>query len=164
VRRERLRGNAGDELEGHALRQLKIATALALREGREAVTEEDSYLAGIVGQVSDATRQKVIATLNRAKTQQDLAQAHAEAEREVIKTSRLDEVASGSGGRSCESWPQRPTDSHRPRAHRRAHPPADTQPSHRRPGATSSASWAVRGVCMADGHPAVGPANPDGIS
>jgi hypothetical protein len=97
----RLRGQIGDDLDGHALLcQEKVAAILALWDERKEINDDDWRLAGIVRQVSDRTREHVINTLQRAKAQQNRARGNAEAEREVIKHSAVEEVTKQRVGRS----------------------------------------------------------------
>jgi hypothetical protein len=89
----RLRGDTSEALDGHALlAQLKVAAALALLDGRRnAITEDDWRLAGVVRAVSDQTRQHVGAVLERDKVKNNQARAHAEADRAIVVDNRMAE-------------------------------------------------------------------------
>jgi hypothetical protein len=67
---DRLHGKPFDPFNSHALlSRLKTAAALALGECRTgAITEEDWQLAGVIHEISDYTRQRVIDRLADAKT------------------------------------------------------------------------------------------------
>jgi hypothetical protein len=97
-----LREQGGDPLDQHRpLVQLKVAAALALLDGRRTeITEDDWKLAATVCDVSDRTRQQVINTLNRARTQANLARGHADAERASIVGNRLAEEVTKRVGRA----------------------------------------------------------------
>jgi hypothetical protein len=76
------------------LSRLKTAAALALLEKRAgAITEEDWQLAGLVHEVSDRTRQRMIDTLAQARTENNRARAEAEAHRAIVVDSRMTEHA-----------------------------------------------------------------------
>lgn len=90
-RRSRLRGE-GEALDGHALQaRLKIAAALALLAGRRAMSEEDWDLAGVVMEVSDATRRGVVEYLSTKATQSNRAKGEAEGMRAVVVADRVAE-------------------------------------------------------------------------
>lgn len=84
ARLARLRGE-GAALDGHALlARLKIAAALAMLAGAHSVDADDWDLAGEVMAVSDATREAVLAHLQRAQSEQNRAQGRAEGERAAV--------------------------------------------------------------------------------
>ncbi|WP_222267413.1 hypothetical protein [Modestobacter marinus] len=93
-RRSRGEGNA---LDGHALyAQLKVAAALADLDGHlgaAGVTVEDWQLAGLLMDVSDATRTGVQAELRRSATEANKARAEADAVREIVKTETVEAAA-----------------------------------------------------------------------
>jgi hypothetical protein len=108
ARLARLRGQTGDDLDGHALLcQEKVAAILALWDKRKDINDDDWRLAGIVRQVSDRTREHVINTLQRAKAQQNRARGMAEADRAVVVDQRRDEAATQRVGRSIVGKLQR---------------------------------------------------------
>jgi len=83
------------------LSRLKTAAALALLEKRAgAITEEDWQLAGVVHEVSDSPRQRMIDTLAQAKTESNRVRAEAEAHRAVVVDSRLSEHAAQRAGQA----------------------------------------------------------------
>jgi hypothetical protein len=90
-----LRGELSEVMDGHALlAQLKVAAALALLNGKtHTVTDEDWQLAAIARAVSDQTRQEVVHTLQKAKTDNNRAQAEAEAQRAIHVSHRLTDDA-----------------------------------------------------------------------
>jgi hypothetical protein len=92
---DRLHEKLTDFYNSHALlSRLKTAGALALLDNRAgAITEEDWQLAGVIHEVSDLTRQRVIDRLAETKTQSNLARAEAEAHRAVVVDSKLAEHA-----------------------------------------------------------------------
>jgi hypothetical protein len=84
ARLARLRGE-GNALDGHALlTRLKAAAALGIFDGRSNVTDDDWSLSGILMEVSDLTRESVLAQLRKASAEQNVAQAYAEASRATI--------------------------------------------------------------------------------
>jgi hypothetical protein len=84
----------GDPLNGHGLlARLKVAAALGLLAGHLEVTEKDWALAGTVMAVSDQTRARVVAALQRAATERNRARGEADAERAVIVEERSAEAA-----------------------------------------------------------------------
>jgi hypothetical protein len=108
ARLARLRGQTGDDLDGHALLcQEKVAAILALWDNRKDINDDDWRLAGIVRQVSDRTRQGVINTLARAKAQQNRARGLAEADRAIVVDQRRDEATTRRVGRSIVGKLQR---------------------------------------------------------
>jgi hypothetical protein len=102
ARLAQLRGITTEALDGHALlAQLKIAAALALLDGRrDAVSEDDWRLAGVVRVVSDQTRQHVADVLEQGKARSNRAQAHAEADRAIVVDSRMAEHGTERAGRA----------------------------------------------------------------
>ncbi|WP_183092919.1 hypothetical protein [Nocardioides stalactiti] len=93
ARLARLRGH-GEALDGHALlARLKTAAALALADQRLDITGTDWDLAGIVQAKSDATRARVVATLQQKTTAANTARADAEAARAVHVDERLADAA-----------------------------------------------------------------------
>jgi hypothetical protein len=86
---DRLHEKPTDLFNSHALlSRLKTAAALALLEKRAgAITEEDWQLAGVVHEVSDSTRQRMIDTLKARQRTANAARALEEGHREVIKGS-----------------------------------------------------------------------------
>jgi hypothetical protein len=108
TRLARLRGQTGDDFDGHALLcQEKVAAILALWDKRKDINDEDWRLAGIVRQVSDRTRDDVTNTLARAKAQQNRARGLAEADRAVVVDQRRDEVITQRVGKSIAGKLQR---------------------------------------------------------
>ena len=85
-------------LDGHRpLARLKIAAALALLDGRQAVSDEDWALAGVVLAVSDQTRAGVKAHLAATAAQANRARGRSEGERAVeaagaVETDRVKRV------------------------------------------------------------------------
>jgi hypothetical protein len=102
ARLSRLRGSTSEALDGHALlAQLKVAAALALVDGRRnAITEDDWCLAGVVRAVSDQTRQHVGRVLEQDKIKNNHARAHAEADRAIVIDNRMAKHAIQRVGRS----------------------------------------------------------------
>ncbi|WLP89945.1 hypothetical protein [Gordonia sp. NB41Y] len=75
---ERAQGD-GNPLDGHHLFvRAKVAAALAVIDGRTAVTTEDWQLSATVMRVSDSTRSRCIAALRTANEQANRARAEAE--------------------------------------------------------------------------------------
>jgi hypothetical protein len=66
------------------MNRLKTATALALLNGHAHVDDEDWRLAGIVMDVSDATRSSVAGTLRATVKEQSAARGRADGERAVV--------------------------------------------------------------------------------
>ncbi len=88
----RTRGD-GDALDGHALlTRLKVATALAILEGRCNVTDEDWDLSGTVMDVSDAARETCVKALAEEGKEHNRKQAEAEAMRAIVVDERVDEA------------------------------------------------------------------------
>jgi hypothetical protein len=88
-----LRGSGGG-ISGHdTLARVKLAAALALLDGRLAVTDDDWHLAGVVHAVNLHTREGVAAVLRNARSERTRAQGAAEAERAVVVADRLEEAA-----------------------------------------------------------------------
>src|SRR5438552_3282008 len=89
LRRLRLEGDA---LDSHALlTRTKVATALAVLDGRTSVTEEDWQLSGVIMAMSDQQREMCQRTLTAEATKVNRTQAVAEAERAVVVEKRVDE-------------------------------------------------------------------------
>lgn len=87
VKRNRGEGNA---LDGHALlTRLKWAAALGLLDGRLEVSEDDWQLASTIMQMSDHTRNRIIADLKAKEAKANKAQGEKYAEREKIKEERV---------------------------------------------------------------------------
>jgi len=81
----------GDALDGHALLcRLKVAAALGILAGRADVTDEDWRLAGLIMRQSDHTRTLVVDRLRAKQQQANVAQGEAEATREVIKRTAVE--------------------------------------------------------------------------
>jgi hypothetical protein len=86
-----LRGG-GNPLDGHALlTRLKVAAALAILSGHADVNDTDWWLAGLVMEVSDLTRDSIAAHLRRAVAERNERQGHAQARRAEIVAERADE-------------------------------------------------------------------------
>ncbi|MER5608894.1 hypothetical protein AB0F93_26295 [Micromonospora tulbaghiae] len=86
-----LRGQMPNELDGHAMQvRLKVAAALALLERRLSVSEEDWHLSDLIAQVSRATRERIQRVITDKARLDNAGKAHAEADREEIKTERAD--------------------------------------------------------------------------
>lgn len=82
----------GDALDSHALlTRTKVATALAVLDGRTSVTEEDWQLSGVIMAMSDQQRELCQRTLSAEATKVNRGQAFAEAERAVVVEKRVDE-------------------------------------------------------------------------
>jgi hypothetical protein len=94
----------GDVLDGHALyTKLKVAAALAALDGHlgaDGVTAEDWRLAGVLMDVSDATRAGVQAELRRTAAEGNKARGQAEAVREIVKAETVDAAAVQKAGRA----------------------------------------------------------------
>jgi hypothetical protein len=88
----RLRGEAEDSLDGHAmLSKLKVAAALAIICGSsDKITDEDWDLAEWVMEVSDFTRQQVIDETGKARRDKIRARGEADADRAVLVERRLE--------------------------------------------------------------------------
>jgi hypothetical protein len=99
---DRLHEKLTDFYNSHALlSRLKTAGALALLDNRAgAITEEDWQLAGVIHEVSDRTRQRVIDMLTATKTESNRARAEAEAHRAVVVDSKLAELATQRAGQA----------------------------------------------------------------
>lgn len=92
-RRKNLRGD-GEALDGHVLlTRLKVAAALGFMDRRRSIDDEDWELSGVIMQMSDATRSRVIAHRNAEVAKAADARAHAEASRQVIVSETLTEKA-----------------------------------------------------------------------
>jgi hypothetical protein len=103
-RRTQLRGVDG-ALGAHALLcRLKLSVALALLDGHCGVRAEDWRLAGMLMDVSDATRGAIVETLQRKERAANLARGHAEAERDAV---RSDRAADEQLRRACQSLRRR---------------------------------------------------------
>jgi hypothetical protein len=91
-----------DLFNSHALlSRLKTAAALALLECRaDAITEEDWQLAGVVHEVSDRTRQRVIDIRDESQRDGNRKRAEAKAHEAIVVDSRLAEHATQRVGRS----------------------------------------------------------------
>ena len=93
ARQARLRGH-GEALDGHALLcRLKVAAALALLDGRRAVSSEDWALSGTVMAVSERTRAGVLAHLAETASKANTARGRAEGERAAVAEEASDEKA-----------------------------------------------------------------------
>jgi hypothetical protein len=92
---DRLHEKLTDFYNSHSLlSRLKTAGALALLDNRVgAITEGDWQLAGVIHEVSDRTRQRVIDRLAETKTENNRVRAEAEAHRAVVVDSKLAEHA-----------------------------------------------------------------------
>lgn len=86
----RLRGH-GHELDGHAMfARLKIATALAVLDGRADVNDADWFLAAYVADKSRTTRQAVADALANVATTTNRRRAEAEADRAVLVAEKVE--------------------------------------------------------------------------
>jgi hypothetical protein len=84
----------GDALDGHRLlTHLKWAAALGISDERIEVSEEDWHLAGTVMEISDATRNGIVAELAEERVRANTARGHADAERDVIREETVAEAA-----------------------------------------------------------------------
>lgn len=93
AQRER-RAGQGDPLDGHALlTRERIAAALGILAGRYDLTAEDWQLAGHLMRVSDATRGDVVEVLAEKSRQANRQRGEYEAERSVMVSEALDDVA-----------------------------------------------------------------------
>jgi len=89
LRRLRLEGDA---LDSHALlTRTKVATALAVLDGRTSVTEEDWQLSAVIMAMSDQQRELCQQTLTAEARKVNRAQGAAEAERAVVVEKRVDD-------------------------------------------------------------------------
>lgn len=89
LRRLRLEGDA---LDSHALlTRTKVATALAVLDGKTSVDEEDWALSAVIMAMSDQQRELCQRTLTAEATKVNRTQAVAEAERAVVVEKRVDE-------------------------------------------------------------------------
>lgn len=89
----RHRGEVG-ALDGHALlARLKIAAALGILDGRPEVNAEDWQLAGVFMEVSDHTRTATAEALAYKSTIANWARGQAEGEREIVRTTTVDEAS-----------------------------------------------------------------------
>ncbi|OBK01710.1 hypothetical protein A5637_18610 [Mycolicibacterium fortuitum] len=111
-RKRVLRGDPDvDPLDGHRnLTRVKVAAALALIEGNDTVTEEDWHIAGDVMDMSDSTRQSVIAAIEREWHSEVASAARSNALRaaltgdeaiRLVADKILDRLASGSAAWSA---------------------------------------------------------------
>ena len=109
ARRARLRGD-GTALDGHALLcREKAAAALALLAGRDGVNEQDWALAGVVMDVSDATRAAAQQTLNATKRACEVARGRSQgvvtlAAEEVVSRAAVQRVRRRLLGRITGEW------------------------------------------------------------
>lgn len=86
----RLRGD-GHALDGHAMfARLKIAAALAILDSRAHISDTDWHLACYVADRSRATRQAVADAIAAAHAAGNRRRAHAEADRAVLVSERLE--------------------------------------------------------------------------
>jgi hypothetical protein len=84
----------GDALDGHALlTRLKAAAALALLDGRRAVSLEDWNLSETIMAVSDSTRAKVLSYLSAKAASVNKARGEAEGMRAVLVEERVADAA-----------------------------------------------------------------------
>jgi hypothetical protein len=89
----RLRGTYR-AIDGHStLARLKVAAALALLDGRLDINEQDWHLSGIVMDVSNVTRQRVIDELGAKIRRSNAARGEAEGERAVLVADKIAEAA-----------------------------------------------------------------------
>lgn len=104
TRREQLRGNT-QALDGHALlTRLKVAAALALLHGRNAVDDEFWGLSGVLAGLSERTRLSVTDTLKRDATARNDARGEAEATRAVLVGEKTAEAAFTRVSRNVLRW------------------------------------------------------------
>jgi hypothetical protein len=93
LRRQHL-ADEGDPLDGHAnLVRLKVATALAILDGRCEVGEEDWKLSGVIMDVSSRTRRRIVDELAADRREVNLGVAEAEAARTIVITDRVEQKA-----------------------------------------------------------------------
>jgi hypothetical protein len=93
LRRQHL-ADEGDPLDGHAnLVRLKVATALAILDGRCEVGEEDWKLSGVIMDVSSRTRRRIVDELAADRREANLGTAEAEAARTIVITDRVEQQA-----------------------------------------------------------------------
>jgi hypothetical protein len=88
--------NAGkvDALDGHALlTRERIAAALGLLNGYYGITDEDWGLAGTAMAVSDATRARIVATLEEKKREANRVRGEAEGDRHIIIAEKISDAA-----------------------------------------------------------------------
>lgn len=89
----RARGE-GTDLDGHAtFAREKVAFALAVLDGRHAMTEDDWALSAAVMQVSDQTRRAVQHTLTAAAERADRARSERDAQRQIHVEDKTREAA-----------------------------------------------------------------------
>jgi hypothetical protein len=90
LRRDGNRGLAGG-FDGHAnLTRLKVATALAVLDGRAGVDDEDWELSGHVMARSDTTRDGIVAEAQTQGREKTIAQGIAEAEKHAVVSDQID--------------------------------------------------------------------------
>jgi len=78
-------------LDSHAvLTRTKVAAALAILDGRIAISEDDWHLSGVIMAVSDTQRARCQRALQRVKEKENTAKALADADRAVIVEDRID--------------------------------------------------------------------------
>jgi hypothetical protein len=93
ARLARLRGQPSD-LDGHALlAQLKTAAALALLDGHAEVTEGDWQLGAVVADVSQRTRDRIVAGLQHVDRERNRRRGEAEADRAVVVAEKVEDAA-----------------------------------------------------------------------
>jgi hypothetical protein len=99
---DRLHEISTDAYNSHALlSRLKTAATLALLDNRPyVVTEEDWQLAGIVHDVSDTTRQRMIDLIEQTKIKNNRVRAEAEASRTILIGNRVAEATVQRVGRA----------------------------------------------------------------
>lgn len=91
LRRQHL-NDEGDPLDGHAnMVRLKVATALAILDGRCEVGEEDWKLSGVVMDVSSRTRRRIVDELAADRREANLGTAEAEAARTIVIGDRVEQ-------------------------------------------------------------------------
>jgi hypothetical protein len=92
-RRMGARGEAPPVDSHSMLTREKVAAGLAILDGRTEVTDDDWALSGVIMTVSDRTRAMCAQALKQESQRENIGKALAEAERTVIVTEQLDEVA-----------------------------------------------------------------------
>jgi hypothetical protein len=94
-RRARARGQAADDMPtGHDLLcREKVASLFMLLDGRTVMDLTDWSLAGMVSTLSTTTRERMQGVLNESKRRSNRARAVSEAERQLIVSSTVEDVA-----------------------------------------------------------------------
>lgn len=99
--RRRQRGEVDTAIDGHALlAREKLAAAFGLLAGRPSIEDEDWQLAGVLAEVSAATRQSVADELTRRSAQENERRAVARGRADVITSETVDEAKEKRAGQA----------------------------------------------------------------